>query len=104
VAQRGDRHYYFSAVFDEAADEYTNNPRVLMLYEMTEDEFREEADAHRRFEDIVGNTRHCFHLSLDQRHGPPGSSKDWERFYEKEGVRPKPDYESRPSVGWFSPD
>jgi hypothetical protein len=67
VAQLGDRHYYFSAVFDQVVDEYTNNPRILNLYEMTVEEFQEEGNAHRRFEDLVGNTRHCCHLPPEQR-------------------------------------
>jgi hypothetical protein len=102
VAQLGDRHYYFSAVFDQVVDEYTNNPRILNLYEMTVEEFQEEGNAHRRFEDLVGNTRHCCHLPPEQRHGSTGSTEDRLRFHEDEQARARPDYETRPVAGWFA--
>jgi hypothetical protein len=101
VAQLGDRHFFFSAVFDQVKDEYTNNPRVLTLYAMTEQEFQQEAAAHRRFEDLVGNTRHCYHLPKDQRHGRVGSPEQVAGFYEVEQARMKLDYENRPQAGWF---
>jgi hypothetical protein len=101
VAARGDRHYWFDAVFDQATDEFTE-PRRLLVYELTGEEYAQEAERHKRWEE-VGGTSYCFHLAAEQRHRPPIARDALQRFYEEERVRPGPDYTSRGSSGWFVP-
>jgi hypothetical protein len=103
VASRGDRHYWFAAVFDKAQDDF-EYPRRLLLYELSDDDLREEWERHLRFESEVGDTRGCFHLPSAERHGPDRPQESWAKFYERERTRPQRDYESRSVAGWFSPD
>ncbi len=102
TAALNEQRFWFAAAFDEASDEY-ENPRRLILYELSDDEFRHETDRHRRFEETVGSTRYCFHLPPEQRHGPTTPRESWATFYEAEGERDVRSYEDRPSAGWFSP-
>lgn len=102
IASRGDRHYWFEAVFNTAEDEY-EYPRRLLLYEITDQELEVETERHKRFEEIVGNKLHCFHLPPEERYGPTQPVEEWARFYEDERNQPAR-YDDRPVAGWFFPD
>jgi hypothetical protein len=101
VATGGNRHYWFDAVFDQATDEFVD-PRRLVVYELTEEEYAQEAERHKRWEE-AGGTSYCFHLPVEQRAYPSMNNADALRFDEEERVRPRPDYTSREPSGWFVP-
>ena len=100
VASRGNRKYWFDAVFDTTADDY-EHPRRMLLYELMDEEFRRETERHKRFEELVGNTRACFHLPPEERHGPTQPKKSWARFYDWDRSEPRPTHSERPPAGWF---
>jgi len=100
VASRGNRKYWFDAVFDTTADDY-EHPRRMLLYELMDEEFRRETERHKRFEELVGNTRVCFHLPPEERHGPTQPEASWARFYDQDRSEPRPTNSERPPAGWF---
>ena len=102
IAHLDDSPYWFEAAFDTANEEYLE-PRRLLLYRLTDAEFRYEAEVHDRFERLVGNTAHCLHLLPEQRHGPTGSPELQSSFYESLGTSPPRDYTLRGAIGWTSP-
>jgi hypothetical protein len=94
------RHYWFTAVFDKAADDYVN-PRRLLLYELSSDDLRDETERHRRFEELVG-THYCWHLPAEQRRLK--DSRRWNEFYEWNAREPQRDRERDAPTGWFTPE
>jgi hypothetical protein len=103
VAERRATRYWFAARFDKAADEW-EFPRRLFLYEITDDEFREESELHARFERIVGNLTYCFHLPPQERiNASADAGRRTADFYEDERNKRRRDYDARPVAGWFSP-
>jgi hypothetical protein len=101
IATDGYRHYWFDAVFDEATDEFAQ-PRRLVAYELTDDEYARETERHKRWEE-VGGTSYCFHLPVEQRRRPYRSQEALQEFYDEENAQPRPDYTSREPRGWFVP-
>jgi hypothetical protein len=86
-----------------SADEY-EFPRRLYLHEMRAAEFQEESAIHQRFEEIVGNLTDCFHLPPPQRVNSFGKTgRKSAEFYDDERNRRRPNFETRPVVGWFDP-
>jgi hypothetical protein len=96
------REYWFSAVWDEQGDDWTERPRRYTLHEWTEDQARLEWDEHRRFAAEVGGP------GVGCLHDPPcptrplASESQRQAWYERhpwEGAS----YADSPVVGWFVP-
>src|SRR6266498_3316743 len=78
------------------------NPRRLIAYELTDDEYARETERHKRWEE-VGGTSYCFHLPVEQRRRPYRSREALQEFYDEENAQPRPDYTSREPQAWFVP-
>ncbi len=74
MASFGGRDYWFKAVFDAEADEWTQ-PRRCRLYELDDDERVRLWARHRRWEELAGGNW-CFHDGAPE----PALRPGWQTF------------------------
>jgi hypothetical protein len=98
LAEYQGRTYFYEAVWDDAADDWTH-PRRLVLREVPDSEIEEEWRDHRAFERHVG-TMHCGHLDAAERVQRP--QRDWSRFYKNRPDKAHDRHAHRPVVGTFT--
>jgi hypothetical protein len=92
LASFAGREYWFVAVASPAG-------RRFSLHELTGAELEDEHRLHRLFEELVGPET-CFHLGSGERPYPAHPNR--ERFFEIQRTYKRPDYSSRPVVGYFT--
>ena len=98
LAEYDGRTYFYEAVWDEAAGDWTH-PRRLLLHDLTKDAIAEEWRCHHAFETHVG-TLHGGHVDEAEREQRPKS--EWSKFYDAFPSADHDRYSHRPVIGSFT--
>jgi len=96
------REYWFAAVWDEEADDFTNRPRRYLLRELTDDQHAAEWQLHRSFAANVGGPgAGCLHEPPCPTR-PLAGTDEVQAWYEQHPPDRRPDHADAPIVGWFT--